>query len=302
MHRWKHCDKNSHGGNSNEFINIWRKRINIRDGFLWHRKLDSLVPLEQSISTVTFPGMSHFIVSISLEQCVDTHTHTLFLDRQRKSEEHFKYRRCHVDRTHQKAASQVWSVTFQTCEQTFWFMFLLRLLLFRTSTSCATGQHWSTWGALTTMQHNHSGPSSLPGQTSQECAKCPISATIHSLDPLKTHHHPPPPPATGEGGGGERDTLSVPATGSTNHRDPRSTTQTNHMRFCFKYNTRNMTVTLTNMTPVVQMRQRRLAARLSAPSKPNLPDCQRLLVALREGSLCFYVNFIIMIITSHVIL
>lgn len=40
--------------------------------------------------------------------------------------------------------------------QTVWRSFLLLLPPSRTSTSCATGQHWSTWGALTTMQHNHS--------------------------------------------------------------------------------------------------------------------------------------------------
>lgn len=78
---------------------------------------------------------------------------------------------------------------------------------------------------------------------------------------------------------------------------------TNIMRFCFKNNNRNITMTLTNMTTLVQMRQRRPAARLSALSKPNLPDCQRLLVALRERSLCFYVNFIVILwfITSNVI-
>lgn len=59
-------------------------------------------------------------------------------------------------------------------------------------------------------------------------------------------------------------------------------------------------MTLTNMTTLVQKRQRRVAARLSAPSKPNLPDCQRLLVALREHSLCFYVNFIVNIMIYYV--
>lgn len=59
-------------------------------------------------------------------------------------------------------------------------------------------------------------------------------------------------------------------------------------------------MTLTNMTTVVQMRQRRLAARLSALSKPNLPDCQRLLVALREHSLCLYVNFIVNVMIHYV--
>lgn len=75
---------------------------------------------------------------------------------------------------------------------------------------------------------------------------------------------------------------------------------TNHMRFCFKNNNRNITMTTTNMTTLVQMRQRRLAARLSALSKPNLPDCQRLLVALREHSLCFLVKFIVNIMIHFV--
>lgn len=59
-------------------------------------------------------------------------------------------------------------------------------------------------------------------------------------------------------------------------------------------------MTMTNMTTLVQMRQCRPAARLSAPSKPNLPDCQRLLVALREHSLCFFVNFIVNIMIHYV--
>lgn len=59
-------------------------------------------------------------------------------------------------------------------------------------------------------------------------------------------------------------------------------------------------MTMTKMTTLVQMRQRRLAARLSALSKPNLPDCQRLLVALREHSLGFYVNFIVNIMIHYV--
>lgn len=75
---------------------------------------------------------------------------------------------------------------------------------------------------------------------------------------------------------------------------------TNHMRFCFKNNKRNITMTMTNMTTLVQMRQCRPAARLSALSKPNLPDCQRLLVALREHSLYFYVNFIVNIMIHYV--
>lgn len=75
---------------------------------------------------------------------------------------------------------------------------------------------------------------------------------------------------------------------------------TNHMRFCFKDNNRNITMTMTNMTTLVQMRQCRLAAHRSALSKPNLPDCQRLLVALRERSLCSFVNFIVNIMIHYV--
>lgn len=110
----------------------------------------------------------------------------------------------------------------------------------RTSTSCATGQHWSTWEALTTMQHNHSHRAAPPtGQTSQERAKCPISATIHSLDSLwKRDPAPFSDPLLpsryrrGEGDGGvgrgklkkkkKRDTrVPPPATASTNRRDRR---------------------------------------------------------------------------------
>lgn len=92
-------------------------------------------------------------------------------------------------------------------ELTYLNLVLLRFLP-RTSTSCATGQRWSTWEALTTMQHNHSHRAAPPtGQTSQERAKCPISATIHSLDSLwkrdpAPFSDPPSPPGTGERGGG----------------------------------------------------------------------------------------------------
>lgn len=138
----------------------------------------------------------------------------------------------------------------------------------------------------------------LPGQTSQESAKCPISATIQSLDPLKIQVPPcSPSPPRYQGFWEEKGVCSQSRqTDSTNHRAPRWLIQP-HEIFCFKNTNRNITKTLTNMTTVVQMRQRRPAADLS---EPNLPDCQRLLLALKEHSLWFYGNYFVNIMIHYV--
>lgn len=99
---------------------------------------------------------------------------------------------------------------------------LLPLLLCRTSTSCATGRRWSTWEASTTMQHNHSRRAGSPGLTSQECVKCPISATIPLLPHSRTappHLQASPPPTWGRR---KKRAFKPPDErgGSTNHRDP----------------------------------------------------------------------------------
>ncbi|MEQ2164719.1 hypothetical protein GOODEAATRI_009655, partial [Goodea atripinnis] len=60
-----------------------------------------------------------------------------------------------------------------------------------TSTSCATGQHWSTWEALTTMQRNHSHRSSFP--RSDLSGVCQVS---HLSRHPSNHLTPPPKPST----------------------------------------------------------------------------------------------------------
>lgn len=57
----------------------------------------------------------------------------------------------------------------------------------RTSTSCATGPLWSTWGALTTMQHNHSHRAA-----SRASGECQVSHPSHHF--LTGCSDPPPPP------------------------------------------------------------------------------------------------------------
>lgn len=160
----------------------------------------------------------------------------------------------------------------------------------RTSTSCATGQRWSTWEALTTMQHNHSHRAAPPtGPTSQERAKCPISATIHSLDSLSKRgpallSDPPSSYRRGEGAEGsggakkekrKRDTRAF-CPGNwlqTNRRDRRWHIRWHTRDFALKMRWKqagNKTATLTNMTTVVQTRRRRAAAPplCSVPAKP----------------------------------
>lgn len=69
------------------------------------------------------------------------------------------------------------------------------------------------------------------------------------LTPLKPTTTPLPPSYRGRRRRRKGHAFSP---GDGFNQSQRSTlTQTNHMRFCFKYNTRNITVTLTNMTPVV---------------------------------------------------
>lgn len=112
-------------------------------------------------------------------------------------------------------------VIFQTCMCTISLTFLLLRLYSRTSTSCATGQHWSTWGALTTMQHNHSSRAASLVKPLRSVPSVPFQPPSTHLTPLKPDTPTPTPtPPSYRGGGGESDTLSVPATGSTNHRDP----------------------------------------------------------------------------------
>lgn len=142
------------------------------------------------------------------------------------------------------------------------------LLVRRTSTSYATGPHWSTWGALTTMQHNHSRRAASPVRPLRSVPSVPSQ-------PPSTHLIPPRPPskpdtplpfATGVGVGGARGRALQPPDDGFN-QSPRSHADlTNHMRFCFK-KIINMTLDKHDSCSL---------------STPNLPDCQRLLVALRE--------------------
>ena len=201
--------------------------------------------------------------------------------------------RCYVYRTDQNSR-----ITDMISDNPDVSLSSLLLLHSRTSTSCATGQHWNTWGALTTMQHNHSHRAASLVKPLRSVPSVPSQPPSTHLTPSNPN---PSPAATG--GGGRRKGRALRTRRRAQPITEIHADLTNIMRFCFKKNNRNITMTLTNMTTLVQMRQRRPAARLSALSKPNLPDCQRLLVALRERSLCFYVNFIVILwfITSNVI-
>lgn len=115
------------------------------------------------------------------------------------------------------------------------FLTVFFLLLHRTSTSCATGQHWSTWGALTTMQRNHSHRAPSPVRPLRECAKCPISAAIQSLDPPQS---PPPPrykPCPLAATGGAEKGMSLLTRWRFLSITEIHAELTNHLRFfCFK--------------------------------------------------------------------
>lgn len=179
----------------------------------------------------------------------------------------------------------------------------------RTSTSCATEQRWSTWEALTTMQHNHSHWAAPPtGQTSQERAKCPISATVHSLDsPWKRDpallSDPPSSYRRGGGAGGSRgDKLkkkkkkgqALPTTtfspphlptppGNGLHLPQRSTLThpTSHMRFLFvclfwfkKWDENNLGIRQRlwqTRQPLYRRDDAERQLRLSAPSSQTSP-------------------------------
>lgn len=64
------------------------------------------------------------------------------------------------------------------------------LLLYRTSTSCATGQHWSTWGALTTMQRNHSHRAPSPVRPLRSVPSVPSQPPSNHLIPPSPRPHP----------------------------------------------------------------------------------------------------------------
>lgn len=122
----------------------------------------------------------------------------------------------------------------------------------RTSTSCATGQRWSTWEALTTMQHNHSHQAAPPtGQTNPSGA-CQVSHLSHhplTWLPFQTRPCPPlrPPlqlPERGGCGGVGRGNKKKKIKGHARflprqrakNQSQRSTLThlMTHMRFCFK--------------------------------------------------------------------
>lgn len=140
---------------------------------------------------------------------------------------------------------------------------LLPLLLCRTSTSCATGRRWSTWEASTTMQHNHSRRAGSPGLTSQECVKCPISATIPS-NPTPALPRPTSKPRPHLGEEKEARFQTSRRAGA----QPITETHTdliNHARFCFKNNERS------SLAAAVQMWRRRAAARQRRPRRAEPP-------------------------------
>jgi len=127
-------------------------------------------------------------------------------------------------------------------------------LLCRTSTSCATGQRWSTWGALTTMQHNHS-------HRAASLVRPLRSVPSDPSQPPSTHLNPPPLSPLPEGRRKGRTRSRTRRRGSTNHRDPRRLNQP-HEILLSKNNNGNITMTMANMTTLVQTRQRRRAALL----------------------------------------
>lgn len=141
---------------------------------------------------------------------------------------------------------------------------LLPLLLCRTSTSCATGRRWSTWEASTTMQHNHSRRAGSPGLTSQECVKCPISATIPS-DPTPALPRPASKPRPQPGGGGRSALSNLPTSGGAQPITETHTDLIDHARFCFKDNERS------SLAAAVQTWRRRAAARQRRPVRAEPP-------------------------------
>lgn len=112
------------------------------------------------------------------------------------------------------------------------------VLLLRTSTSCATGRRWSTWGASTTMQRNHSHPTVQP-PWSNLSGVCQVShLSQHPPKPGPAHppyhstHPTTPPPLTTTRGGGKEGGASGPGDG---FNQSQRSTQIDHTRdFCFK--------------------------------------------------------------------
>lgn len=143
---------------------------------------------------------------------------------------------------------------------------LLPLLLCRTSTSCATGRRWSTWEASTTMQHNHSRRAGSPGLTSQECVKCPISATIPS-SPAPAPPRPAPPPSLAPTWGRRKKRAFEPSrrAGGAQPITETHTDLIDHARFCFKNNKRS------SLAAAVQTWRRRAAARQRRPVRAEPP-------------------------------
>lgn len=93
------------------------------------------------------------------------------------------------------------------------FLTVVFLLLYRTSTSCATGQHWSTWGALTTMQRNHSHRAPSPVRPLRSVPSVPSQPPSNHLIPPSPRPHPATNPAPRSyRRGGERDELADPLT------------------------------------------------------------------------------------------